>query len=158
MSRFTYFIKPCIFQFSCWYISGRAGWDPAELVSRLWNVNSSNEFPASKKAKKLVCTHYKAREDVYLVAYSEVCVRISFFKGRFFCIFLVLYLDLLHLPPLRFHSVGGCWDRTQDSCDFVCVCCNLQGTQSRQFQCKSPTGAKGAWYSEHLAWRDETSP
>ncbi len=52
---------------------------PAELMSRLWNVNSSNEFPASKKAKKLVFTHYKAREDVYLVANSEVCVFVFFF-------------------------------------------------------------------------------
>jgi hypothetical protein len=24
----------------------------------------------------------------------------------------VLYSTLLHLPPLRFHCVGGCWDRT----------------------------------------------
>ncbi len=29
-----------------------------------------------------------------------------------------LYLTLLHLPPVRFHCVGGCWDRTQDCCDF----------------------------------------
>jgi hypothetical protein len=28
----------------------------------------------------------------------------------------VLYSTLLHLPPLRFHCVGGCWNRTQDSC------------------------------------------
>jgi hypothetical protein len=27
----------------------------------------------------------------------------------------VRYSILLHLPPLRFHCVGGCWDRTQDS-------------------------------------------
>jgi hypothetical protein len=32
--------------------------------------------------------------------------------------FYVLYSTLLHLPPLRFHCVGGCWDRTQDCCDF----------------------------------------
>jgi hypothetical protein len=34
----------------------------------------------------------------------------------------VLYLTLPHLPPLRFHCVGGCWDRTQDSCDFGIGC------------------------------------
>jgi hypothetical protein len=28
--------------------------------------------------------------------------------------FYVLYLTLLHLPPLRFRCVGGHWDRTQD--------------------------------------------
>ncbi len=27
--------------------------------------------------------------------------------------FYVLYSTLLHLPPLRFHWVGGCWDRAQ---------------------------------------------
>ncbi len=30
-----------------------------------------------------------------------------------------------HLPPLRFHCVGGCWDRTQDSCDFGIGCQTL---------------------------------
>jgi hypothetical protein len=31
--------------------------------------------------------------------------------------FSLLYSTLLHLPPFRFHCVGGCWDLTQDSCD-----------------------------------------
>jgi hypothetical protein len=30
----------------------------------------------------------------------------------------VNYPTLLHLPPLRFHGVGGCRDRTQDNCVF----------------------------------------
>jgi hypothetical protein len=29
------------------------------------------------------------------------------------------YSTLLHLPPLRFHCVGGCWDPTQDCCDLA---------------------------------------
>ncbi len=37
--------------------------------------------------------------------------------GGFF-IFYVLYLTLLHLPPLRFHCADGCWDRTQDRCNW----------------------------------------
>jgi hypothetical protein len=32
-----------------------------------------------------------------------------FLRGNF----LVCYSTLLHLPPLRFYCVGGCWDRTQ---------------------------------------------
>ncbi len=32
--------------------------------------------------------------------------------------FYVRYSMLLHLPPLRFHWVGGCWDRAQDCCNF----------------------------------------
>jgi hypothetical protein len=37
----------------------------------------------------------------------------------------VLHSTLLHLPPLRFHCVGGCWDRTQDSCDCGIGCQTL---------------------------------
>jgi hypothetical protein len=32
------------------------------------------------------------------------------------------YSTLLRLPPLRFHCVGGCWYRTQDSCDYGIDC------------------------------------
>jgi hypothetical protein len=38
-------------------------------------------------------------------------------KGIFW-IFKELHLTLLHLPLLEFHCFGGCWDRTQESCDF----------------------------------------
>ncbi len=38
-------------------------------------------------------------------------------------VFNVFYSTLLHLPPLRFHCVGGCWYRTQDCCDFG-ICSN----------------------------------
>ncbi len=37
----------------------------------------------------------------------------------------VLYSTLLHLPPPRFHCVEGCWDQTQDSCDFSIGCQTL---------------------------------
>jgi hypothetical protein len=33
-------------------------------------------------------------------------------------VFYVRFSTLLHLLPLRFHWVGGCWDRTQGCCDF----------------------------------------
>jgi hypothetical protein len=33
--------------------------------------------------------------------------------------FLCTYSTLGHLPPLRFHCVGGCWDRTQPVCSTV---------------------------------------
>jgi hypothetical protein len=32
------------------------------------------------------------------------------FSWRFLDFFYVLYSTLLHLPPLGFHNVGGCWD------------------------------------------------
>ncbi len=34
-------------------------------------------------------------------------------KDGYFGFFYVRYSTLLHLPPLRFHCVGGCWDRTR---------------------------------------------
>jgi hypothetical protein len=30
----------------------------------------------------------------------------------------IYYSTLLHLPPLRFHCADGCWDRTQDHCNW----------------------------------------
>jgi hypothetical protein len=40
-------------------------------------------------------------------------------RGFFFNLnfFYVRYSTLLHLPPLRFHCVGECWNRTQDCYD-----------------------------------------
>jgi len=32
--------------------------------------------------------------------------------------FSCTFSTLLHLPPLRFLCVGGCWDRKQDCRDF----------------------------------------
>jgi hypothetical protein len=40
----------------------------------------------------------------------------NIFWGIFY--FYVLYPTLLHLPPLRFHCADGCWDRTQDRCNW----------------------------------------
>jgi hypothetical protein len=33
-------------------------------------------------------------------------------------VFFRQYSTLLHLPPLRFHCADGCWDRTQDRCNW----------------------------------------
>jgi hypothetical protein len=41
-----------------------------------------------------------------------------FFWGIFFFFLFVQYSALLHLPPLRFHCADGCWDRTQDRCNW----------------------------------------
>ncbi len=45
---------------------------------------------------------------------SQIYCKIGIF-GAFS--FNVRNSTLLHLPPLRFHCVGGCWDRSQDCCD-----------------------------------------
>ncbi len=42
-----------------------------------------------------------------------------FFGGGInFLIFFILYSALLHLAPLRFPCADGCWDRTQDRCNW----------------------------------------
>jgi hypothetical protein len=33
-------------------------------------------------------------------------------------IFKIRYSTLLHLPPIRFHCIGGCWERAYDCSDF----------------------------------------
>ncbi len=43
------------------------------------------------------------------IAMRGICI---LFKGGFLGFFsTVLHSTMLHLPPLRFHCVGGCWDR-----------------------------------------------
>jgi hypothetical protein len=54
----------------------------------------------------------KTSRGSYLDKELSIFVKI-FNRGIFF-----RYSTLLHLPPLRFHCVGGCWDRTQDCYDF----------------------------------------
>ncbi len=48
-----------------------------------------------------------------------------FFIWGFFFILSALYSTLLHLSPLRFHCVRGCWYRTRNSCDFGIDCQTL---------------------------------
>ncbi len=47
---------------------------------------------------------------------QEILIFINRGIFGFFSIYCIS--TLLHLPPLRFHCVGGCWDGTQDCCDF----------------------------------------
>ncbi len=39
------------------------------------------------------------------------------FKNGYFGDFKSTLFNTAHLPPLKFHYVGGYWDRTQDCCD-----------------------------------------
>jgi hypothetical protein len=40
--------------------------------------------------------------------------------------FKFFYSTLFHLPPLRFHCVGGCWYRMHGSCDYGIGCQTLK--------------------------------
>jgi hypothetical protein len=49
----------------------------------------------------------------------------SRYKNRGFFLFfsyLCTLFNTVYLPPIRFHCVGGRWDRTQASCDFGLGC------------------------------------
>ncbi len=50
----------------------------------------------------------------YIITFKKTGGFLYIFIYIFFIYFYVLYSTLLHLPPLRFHCVGGCYDRTQD--------------------------------------------
>jgi hypothetical protein len=72
-----------------------------------------SEFPST-------CFLEKQVDIGFMYIFFNIPERINFFLKGIFLIFYfyVRYLTLLHLLPLRFHCVGGCWDRTQDCCDF----------------------------------------
>ncbi len=57
----------------------------------------------------------KTVERVFSILFSWVCPPRQPFPIFFLFFFLCLLfnLTLIHLPPLRFHCVEGCWDRTQ---------------------------------------------
>ncbi len=55
---------------------------------------------------------------LYTEAKCKRTVSFCFFRGA--NNIFVLYSTLLHLPPLRFHCVDGCWDRTQYLYDCAC--------------------------------------
>ncbi len=62
----------------------------------------------------IIRTKY-VRNKLYWLVYFNIFL--IFFGGIFIFLF-VQYSALLHLPPLRFHCADGCWDRTQDRCNW----------------------------------------
>jgi hypothetical protein len=45
---------------------------------------------------------------------SNLTIVSNILKGDFWAVsFMYVYSTLLHMPLLRFHCVGGCWDRIQ---------------------------------------------
>ncbi len=48
------------------------------------------------------------------------------FRRGIFFLFFCTFSTLLHLPPLRFHCLGGCRGWTQDSCDLGIGCQTLK--------------------------------
>jgi hypothetical protein len=56
---------------------------------------------------------------VHIISLKPVCSRIKHLNRDLFGFFYILYSTM---PPLRFHCVGGCWDRIQDCCDFGISC------------------------------------
>ncbi len=79
-------------------------------------LNCVRRNPPSYFGQK--CARYIQNKSI--VFKSSLCDTISsLHKPQVIIILYVLYSTVLLLPPLRFHCVGGFWDRTQDSCVFV---------------------------------------
>ncbi len=76
-------------------------------VSSSCNISSICENPGHCPLK------YSTTKGIYSTGSHYIYPRCSF--AVLFClIFYYFYSTLLHLPPLRFHCVWGCWDRTHD--------------------------------------------
>ncbi len=76
-------------------------------------------YEANNMCKKSTSTLY-----VYIV--KKPFYMIIILKGNFFDFHTLFNTASYAAPPPRFHCVGGCWDRTQDCCDFGVGCQTLQ--------------------------------
>ncbi len=83
----------------CWNMPARVRISCMALI-----VSSSILSPSSETAQYLAMNYIKKCKYVH--------------KGIFWVCFMYVISTLLHLRPLRFHCVGGCWDRSQDCCYF----------------------------------------
>ncbi len=43
---------------------------------------------------------------------------VNFLQNEFVFFWGGIFLYYIHPPPLRFHCADGCWDRTQDRCNW----------------------------------------
>jgi hypothetical protein len=59
---------------------------------------------------------------------------------------------MLHLPPLRFYCVGGCWDRSQDSCDFGIGWQTLSSTSATSHPHSVPIASTFGYISSTLSY------
>jgi hypothetical protein len=66
------------------------------------------EYKPSEERKK---DQVEVDKQVFIFCFKNI------FGGEFLFLF-VQYPALLYLPPLGFHCADGCWDRTQDRCNW----------------------------------------
>ncbi len=96
-------------------------------VPYLFIVTMSCSFkfwPLARATVNFLCSGILFQVTIVLAEclwYHDVWL-LSFCMGIYEYLFLfiyVLYSTLFHMPTLRFHCVGGCWDRTENCCDFL---------------------------------------
>jgi hypothetical protein len=107
--------------FDCFYsepvttrVPGVPDHDPGgDQQARYWRTNhNADQLPRNNRSYSSHGSHTQVIANSCRVRTSAHLI------GEFFEFFYVLYSALLHLPPLRFHCVGGNWDRTQNCGDF----------------------------------------
>jgi hypothetical protein len=100
--------------------------DPSPILPRSRTNPSAFRGWASHRGAGETCSkerwkkqaNIKKGKDILWLKQNQNIFFSSYFLGGFFSFFFVLYSTLLHLPPLRFHCADGCWDRTQDRCNW----------------------------------------
>jgi hypothetical protein len=115
------------------------GRDPATPPSpRIWA--HTRELLVSQDRRHLFVKPFfqpgrTSMQDIYASPNKQKKVhKVNFFQEDFLDLFFfyVRYSTLLHLPPFRFHCIGGCWDRTQDCCSKQSARSHPQNTPSSQ--------------------------
>ncbi len=84
-------------------------------------TKTSDDFDHFKVQYKLSWSYFMEKKRSYLILDPTARTIIKRSDSKTlgdFSIFFLLYSALLHLPPLRFRCADGCWDRTQDRCNW----------------------------------------
>ncbi len=94
---------------------------PTKIIWKHACIFNSKNLPIESFSYKWHCWSNSVLSLNLLFSMLLLLISIYFYTNAFKKFFFdVLYLTLLHLMPLRFHCVGGCWDWTlQDCCDLV---------------------------------------
>jgi len=112
------------------YIDPTVRWGRPKLPHKIW-VISEILFCPPVVARTIAANNLTVVNRIY--GFSTAVWGLDFY---------VLYATLLHLPPLRFQCVGGCWDRTQD-----CTCLHYRGVYC-SWRCL-PQGLSCIWTCLH---------
>ncbi len=106
----TKYDKPeLFFPLGLWENKVQCKSSPQENTTRILFFKTHVLVFACLLSKHWVICYIKHISPPYLTCFAHFALQILNVTGGFFCFFFfyVLYSTLIHLPPLRFHCVGG---------------------------------------------------